>query len=582
MSWILPVLMSALAVFGWRVDISAEGLIPTAKPAYVLALAFIGYAVILHFAFTDQDKRRVRYAAVYALILAVFWVVGCCFEKMEALRPALIGKRNFLKYLNLIFSYWTLYFCLAWVLFSLISRSAAKEWSPMKAFSWKRVLIIWAVFVLYYLGWYLYCYPGNMTNDTSTQLRDAIDHSTLSDFNPAFVTLLIRLVLDITHPLTGSYQTSAGILTLLQMLIVTFIFALGAERAARYAKHTLTKALIYLYFGAYPIHNLYSVTLWKDIPFSACVLAFMLCVDSALRDEDGFFAKKTNCLLMFASMALLPLLRHNGIAVSAGMAVVMLICFKKCRKTAARIAAGALAVFAAWKVVICPLILTETTPSKETLCVPLQQAARIFREHHDELDEETIETWGEYFTEPEYWWTFYKGISADPIKKMFRSDLFDEDHGQFIRLWLNLIGRYPFTAFEAFLNNNYGYWFPDVELWIYPITTTKPIEEIRWQPLVNLPWIEWLSNVMKEQTHRLLPFGYLLTSRGFCFWIWLFCGMYCLYNNRRRFPLFMIGFFIWAPILFSAVYAMFRYVYGLFTCLPLLMTSALSARGHES
>ena len=456
MSWIVSVLMSALTVFGWRVEISAEGLVPTGKPVWALAIAFVCFAVGLRFAFKDTDKRRVKYAAVYALILALFWVVGSCFEKMESLRPALIGKRNVLKYLNLVFSYWTLYFCIAWALFNLISRSAAKDSSPMKPFSWKRVLIIWLAFSVYYFGWYLYCYPGNMTNDTGNQLRNAIDHTILTDFNPAFVTLLIRLVFDITYPFTGSYQISAGIVTLLQMLILTFVFAFGADRAARYAKHTVSKILIYLYFGAYPIHNLYAVTLWKDIPFSVCVLAFILCFDSALRDEEGFFKKKSNCFLMFLSMALLPLLRHNGIAVSVGMAVVMLICFKRCRKSAGIIAGAALALFAVWKLAICPRIVTSWTPSGEALCVPLQQVARIFSEHRSELDDETVAAWQEYFDEPEFW-TVYWGIFTDPVKSLFRSDRFDEDPGRFFRLWFDLIKRYPLTALEAFLHNNYGY-----------------------------------------------------------------------------------------------------------------------------
>ncbi len=582
MTWVVSVLMSALAVFGWRVEISAEGLVPTGKPVWALALAFVCFAVGLRFAFKDADKRRVKYAAVYALILAVFWVVGSCFEKMEALRPALIGKRNTLKYLNLIFSYWTLYFCIAWALFNLISRSAAKECSPMKPFSWKRVLLIWLMFSLYYFGWYLYCYPGNMTYDTEAQFYDAIDHTTLSDFNPAFVTLLIRLVLDVTVPFTGSYQLSSGILTLLQMLIMTFLFALGAERSARYAKHTVTKILIYLYFGAYPIHNLYAVTLWKDVLFSGCVLGFMLCVDSALRDEDGFFAKKSNRLLMFLSMALLPLLRHNGIAITAGMAVVMLICFKRCRKSAAIVAGGALVLFAVWKLVICPQILTGRTPSREALSVPVQQAARIFKEHRDELDAETVTAWGEYFYDPEYWWADYKGYYADPVKFKVIPERFDEDPGRFFRLWQDLIGRYPFTAFEAFLHNNYGYWFPDVDYWVSLVMTDTTVDGIHEERLAELPWVDRLANMTNEQTFRSVPFAYLLFSRGFCFWIWLFCGMYSMYNNRRKFPLFMIGFFIWAVILFSAVYAEFRYVYGLFTCVPLVMASTLSARGHRT
>ncbi len=581
MSWIMPILMSALAVYGRRVEISAEGLVPGGKPVWVLVLAFVSFALLLYFAFRDADRRRVKYAALYALMLALFRVVGSCFEKMEALRPVLIGKRNMLKYLNLIFSCWTLYFCLAWVLFKLISRSAAKEGSPMKPFSWKRVLIIWAVFALYYFGWYLFCYPGIMTYDTGAQFRDAIDHATLSDHHSAFVTLLIRLVFDITYPFTGSFQLSAGILTLLQMLILTFVFALGAERAARYAAHTLTKVLIFLYFGAYPIHNLYAVTLWKDIPFSVCVLAFMLCLDSALRDEEGFFAKKTNCLLMFVSLALLPLLRHNGIAVSLGMAIVMLICFKKCRRFAASVAGGALALFAVWKLVICPQIVTSKWASRESLCVPLQQAARIFQEHRDELDEETIAAWQEYFKEPEFW-SVYWGINADPVKALFRSERFDENPARFFRLWTDLVRRYPLTAVESFLHNNYGYWFPDTQYWISSIgvIVTGTIGDIHTQPPAKLPWVERIYHWYAYHEYRVLPQGYLLTSRGFCFWIWLFCGMYCLYNNRRKFPLFMIGFFIWAPILFSPIYAEFRYVYGLFTCLPLLMASTLSARGH--
>ena len=501
---------------------------------------------------------------------------------MEALRPALIGKRNVLKYLNLVFSYWTLYFCVAWALFNLISRSAAKDSTPMKAFSWKRLLIIWLVFSVYYFGWYLYCYPGNMTYDTGDQFRMALRQYKMSDFNPAFVTLLIRLVLNVTYPLTGSYQISTGILTLLQMLIMTFIFALGADRSARYAKHKLTKVLIFLYFGAYPVHNIYAVTLWKDVLFSGCVLAFMLCVDSALRDEDGFFKKRSNCLLMFLTMALLPLLRHNGIAISVGMAVVMLICFKRCRKSAAMVIGGALAFFAVWKLVICPQIASLRTASKEALCVPMQQIARIVRDHYDELDEETIAAWQTYFTEPEFW-TKYSEILADPVKMIFISERYDEDPGRFFRMWFDLVKRYPLTAFEAFLHNNYGYWYPDTFYWISPfgVITGKTVGDIHTQPLAKLPWVDGIYNWYAYHEYRSVPFGYLFTSRGFCFWIWLFCGMYSLYNNRRKFPLFMIGFFIWAVILFSAVYAEFRYVYGLFTCVPLVMASSLSQRGHK-
>ena len=246
------------------------------------------------------------------------------------------------------------------------------------------------------------------------------------------------------------------------------------------------------------------------------------------------------------------------------------------------IAGTALAIFAVWKLVICPQIVTHKASSGEALSIPLQQVSRIFVEHLDELSEETITTWQEYFTEQNFW-TKYNSIISDPIKGQFRSDLFVENPLRFFSLWANLVKRYPLTAIEAFLNNNYGYWFPKADFWIasYGVDSTVRIDGIYTQSLLKFPWGEWLTNMVIGRTFRSVPFGYLLFSRGFCFWIWLFCGMYCLYNNRRKFPLFMVGFLLWASILISPVYAEFRYVYGLFIGLPVIMASTLSARGHR-
>ena len=139
------------------------------------------------------------------------------------------------------------------------------------------------------------------------------------------------------------------------------------------------------------------------------------------------------------------------------------------------------------------------------------------------------------------------------------------------------------TALDAFLHNNYGYWYPYAVHWVIPVgvSDSVAIGDIHSEPIVKLPWVERIYKWYMDHEYHALPLGQLLTSSGFCFWIWLFCGTYCLYNNRRKFPLFMIGFFIWGPILFSAVYAEFRYVYGLFTCVPLVMASTLSVRGHQ-
>ena len=75
-----------------------------------------------------------------------------------------------------------------------------------------------------------------------------------------------------------------------------------------------------------------------------------------------------------------------------------------------------------------------------------------------------------------------------------------------------------------------------------------------------------------------IPLLPLLFSRGACFWIWIFCGCFCLFDNRKKFILFLCGLSLWTGILISPVYNEYRYVYGLFIGLPLMMVSALGRR----
>ena len=150
----------------------------------------------------------------------------------------------------------------------------------------------------------------------------------------------------------------------------------------------------------------------------------------------------------------------------------------------------------------------------------------------------------------------------------------------FFALWLKLGRRYPVDYIEAFLANNYGYWFPETHFSIiaFGVEEKGLIEDIHHEPVLDFPGkicSPVLAFLSEEQFLKTPPLP-LLFSRGACFWLWVFCGCYCLYNNRRKFILFIPGFSLWLGILISPVYNEYRYVYGLFAALPLLLASSLS------
>ena len=58
--------------------------------------------------------------------------------------------------------------------------------------------------------------------------------------------------------------------------------------------------------------------------------------------------------------------------------------------------------------------------------------------------------------------------------------------------------------------------------------------------------------------------------------MWLFCGFYCLWNNRKKFAVVLPGIALWLGIMATPISNDYRYVYGLFAALPLILALALS------
>ena len=239
----------------------------------------------------------------------------------------------------------------------------------------------------------------------------------------------------------------------------------------------------------------------------------------------------------------------------------------------------AFVVFALWKLAFLPMMHAKKSPSKELLAVPIQQIARTLSLHHHDVPPALVEDLEEYFTIPEFWTEYWEKI-ADPVKGKFRSDLFDEDPGRFFSLWRRLGKMYPVDYLNAFLQNNYGYWYPETSWWITSIgvvaNVVEKIDGLHTEPIVRFRLIDAMYNWYVQREYNKTPLLPLFFKPGAVFWVWVFCGIYCLYQNRRKFVLFLPGFMIWLSLQWSAVYCEFRYAYGLFVCLPLLLAASLT------
>lgn len=572
-------LISFLTVRGFRCKITGEGLIVRNTESFLWLVLLLLFAFVIRRIIAEKDRRRQRYALLFGIITAIFYVCGVSMEKMKGIAWIWANSGNLINVLNLFFSHTVLYSGAAYIAFGLLkNRAEAKKIAGDRSFSFKRVLLYWVVLFIVYLPWYLNCFPGIVTPDSADQLNDVITTDTLRDHHSAFLVLVMRAVILPVRHFTGSMQSGTAVVSLLQMLTVTFVFALTNEWIRRYTRNFLIRGLVFLWYALFPVNNLYSVTLWKDILFSICFLGLMLCADAAAEDEKRFFTDRKNMALLLMTLVFLPLMRHNGIVIVLGALICFWFRFAAHRKKICLVWCGFALLFGLWKLLLLPGLHAEMVTSGQGLSVLEQQMARAMAVHHEELTDGEMKEFTAYF-DIEDLWTRYDPIISDPVKRHFRDELFDSDPGGFFALWAKLGRRYPVDYLEAFFANNYGYWFPETIYWVTSYGVSKldwDIEDVHAAPVIRLNFMERVHRYIEDAQYAKNPLLPLLFSRGACFWMWLFCGIYCLYNNRGKFLLFAVGASLWLSILISPVYNEFRYVYGLFIALPLMLLASLT------
>ena len=92
-----------------------------------------------------------------------------------------------------------------------------------------------------------------------------------------------------------------------------------------------------LFLALYPVNGMYSITMWKDIPFAVCMLIFVIMLYEIVSSKGNFFDSKKNIFLFVLSMISVILFRNNGIYVVVLTLPIILLAYRKYYKKIAGI-----------------------------------------------------------------------------------------------------------------------------------------------------------------------------------------------------------------------------------------------------
>ena len=369
--------------------------------------------------------------------------------------------------------------------------------------------------------------------------------------------------------LTGDIHAAVAFFHVAQILFMAACFA--------YVLMTLHQMDVPVWFliGVYGVyafqpHNIvYSVTLWKDIPFAGAAVLF---ITALYRLLQGIGKSRTWNYVTFVLGALgFSLWRTNGWYAFLVTFLLMLILMGKQQKKLIALMALVLAV--SWLLInpVLTLLGVKSTNMVEAFAVPMQQVARVVSEGR-ELTEQENELLGEIF-----WMDkvadYYDPLTVDPIKfETFRYNQVPyilENKGDYLKLYFSLGMKYPCDYLKAWIDETKGYWNGGYFFWIY----TKQMDANPYG-IVNTVEENLIQKLFAAAFRYLEKPAFLqpLVSIGLHIWALVTCSLINGLKKRSEFllgiPLLILVLGLW---LGTPVYSEFRYAYPVILNMPLIL-----------
>jgi hypothetical protein len=514
-------------------------------------------------------KTRVRAAVLSALFVFLLAIGGDWFSEMRYGKFTNLGL-YLLYYTNgLAGTYLLLYYSLGYAMDSLANASPLYREDERPVDEKKAFILTLILCLCVYFIFLLNQYPGSMESDHMRQLQHLLD-GVFENQNPLVNSLMVWGCVRLVSALGGSMNGGIFLYSIVQLTLLSLAFAYGVALLCRSGFKKWVLIASALFYALTPYHIFYSYGMWKDTFFAICLLFTLFKLWSILlMIKERKKPRALDWVLLGIAALLCSLARNSGWSalLVLGACLPFLLRGNPARWPATGCLLGGVAVaLVLTGPVFGALGVAPTADSITASCIPLQQIGQVISEEKTLSSEEEALLDG--VVDRERVKTTFDPTCADPMKDAVypRMDYLNEHLREYVRLWFKLGVKYPLTYLRAYKNLLRMYYDPNVSSevaykWIYQ-NDFGVTREPKLLPQLDFGYYETVLE---------LPAINLLKRPGAMLWAMLLLWqVYALRNNRRArvfcIPLLAVfgGLFLTAPV------ALFRYVYSVAACLPLL------------
>lgn len=412
-------------------------------------------------------------------------------------------------------------------------------------------------------------YPGVLTTDSFSTIAQILGESPYNNVMPFWHTVTVEVFVELGLRLFGDINAAVALFHGAQILFLAACFGYVVVTLYQIGVPKMVLAVVYGIYAFMPYNIVYSVTLWKDIPFAGAAVLFCTAFYRVLKQVGK--SRWLNYAVFILGALGFSLWRTNGWYAFLATVVAMFFLLRKSHKTLLVIMAVVLVL--CWMLInpLLDVLGVEGTNFVEAFAVPMQQIARVVSNGR-ELTEEQTALLSEIFWMDKLG-AMYDPLTVDPVKfETFRYDRVDhilENLGDYLRLYLGLGLRYPGDYLKAWIDETKGYWNGGYFFWTYTLQMGENSYGIFQTPGENIIARLFAAAFRYIEKPAILQFT---ISIGLYVWGLVSCFAINILKKREEFLLtipllvLMIGLWLGTP-----VYAEFRYAYPVILSLPLIL-----------
>ena len=215
--------------------------------------------------------------------------------------------------------------------------------------------------------------------------------------------------------------------------------------------------LTMLFFAVTPVWGAYAKHAFKD-SIGAALFCWFICasipVVLALHQKN---LKPLPCLEYAVAGLFASLFRNNTVyvVIPVTLLIVVLALRRKQKLHSVLLLLCGVLLFEAYQGYIFRVAGVERGSIREALSIPFQQTARTVRDHAEEITEEEKRIIGACL-DYENLGTDYDPLISDPVKSGEHGT--PSEQRAFLKTWVKMFFKYPYTYLEAFLAHSSGYY----------------------------------------------------------------------------------------------------------------------------